>query len=377
MAGEALDHLASHMALASGRRPVSGADPRAWARHLLRASELEVAGEVPLLPGVSARAVGRQLLEEARGSFEGEPGRAVRAARLALGVLPLDAPGEPPLRLAARVHLARALAAAGDLEAAGGWLDEAVEAITDLRSPAWRADLHGLAAGLRRAQGRSPEALLHLRLAGSACRVLRDDGRLGRVYLEMASVFRAAGELSRAIATARDAVGVSESAGDGSLRVCARHNLAAYLLDAGRVEEAREALGAVLHLYPSSPDSPALLRYRWLAGRLAAVGGDRGSATAAFAEVRDRFLARGSVREAALVALDLAHLHLEDREEGRCREVLAGIARVLGDRPGTPESREVGRLLALLEESGPTEGLLDRFARVLRSEASRGGPAAA
>lgn len=345
---ESLDHLVSHVVLSSSRTRATSSDPDRL-RH--RSPQVLHSPPSPHSSGLLRRSLARALLETSRVSVTDDPGRAAHAALLALRLLPFpDSPSDARLHLAAQLHRADALRASGEVEQAGWLLDLRVEEILALDSRPWRGELHLLAGRIRQAQERPDDALLHLRLARADFRAIGERDRLGRAYLRTASVLRSAAELPRAIEMASEALRVSAGSSDASLRLAAHHNLAAYLVDAGLGEQAREVLAAVLHLYPTATDAPALVRYLWLSARLAASAGDGERAAATYRKVRDRLLARGETHEAALLTAELARLHLQASDPVRSEEALRALGPILRQTPGTRESTELRQLLSCLED---------------------------
>jgi tetratricopeptide (TPR) repeat protein len=360
-----LDLVLAGAVRALGRSPfLPGDDPRDQARRLLALPAPRL-----LLPGLSALSavpLARALIEEARISFATDSGRAVRAAELALVVL-RGLPEERELRLAAHLHHANALRSRGDLDQAGRIVDRHAEELTGLSSRALRGDLHGLAGAVRQDQGRPQDAMLHFLLAQSDSVALGDDARTARALLRIASLLRAGADLTQAIATAAEAVRHAARTDDSSVYLCARHNLAAYLIDAGLYEDARESLAQILRLYPATSDSLALLRYRWLSARLAAGAGDHAAATAIYLDVRDRLLAQGHGRDAALITVDLAYLHLRSQDVAACRHALASLCPILRDHPPARRTSEVHELLSLVEgRSLLSPPVLEELASLLR-----------
>ena len=329
------------LATAGDGLPVSFDPPSDGARRLLASpvAELELAAH----PEVPSPRLARALLEEGRLA---EPSRAERSARLALLALGREDPtSSPDLRLAAQLQLAQALRLEGRLEEAGRLLDASAEELARVRSRALRGDLHLLASSIRSAQGRVEEALVHLLLAQRDYAPLEDPSRTARALIQLAAFHRHSGNLDAAIESAA-AAHASVAPGPADVRLSAGHNLAAYLIDAGEHDRAREVLESVAHLYPSAPDSPAALRYRRLCARLAEASGDHAGAAAAYRDIRDRLVALDLHREAALTVVDLAYLHLSRDDLDGCRDALDSLDPILEALPAAASQREVRALLA-------------------------------
>lgn len=345
-----LSHLSSHAVLLLGRGdppPSASWDDTGALANAARPRLSPLASSVPFREKLA-----RALIDESRLSLPSDSCRAQRAAALALAILEgLTSLEARELRLAACLHRANALLRQGDCEKAGRILDRHVEEISELPPGALRGDLHSLAGVIRQDLGRPQDALLHHLLARSEYLALPDNARTATALLRIASLLRAAADLPEAIATAAEAVRLTEEGDDASVFLCARHNLAAYLIDAGLEDEARELLTEVLHLYPTTRDSPTLLRYRWLVARLAAGAGEVASAAATYADLRERFLAQGLGRDAALVTVDLADLSLQSRDTAGCRRALEWLRPILQDHPLARRAPEVHGLLSVVAEA--------------------------
>ena len=121
-----------------------------------------------------------------------------------------------------------------------------------------------------------------------------------------------------AIRQIRKGLGLVDWDREPRLVLMARHNLAWFLNDCGRAEEALRQLERFRHTYRDFSDSWTALRLAWLDGRIAGGLGRLDEAESVLREVQRRFLAEGHGYDAALVTLDLARLYLE---KGRTAEV--------------------------------------------------------
>jgi tetratricopeptide (TPR) repeat protein len=152
---------------------------------------------------------------------------------------------------------------------------------------------------------------------------LREPHRKGRAMISRGLVLGYAGWPEEAIRQIRKGLGLVDWDREPRLVLMARHNLAWFLNDCGRSEEALRHLERFRHTYNDFSDAWTTLRLAWLDGRIAGGLGRVENAEKTLREVRRRFLDEGHGYDAALVTLDLAHLHLE---KGRAAEVrtLAG-----------------------------------------------------
>jgi len=226
----------------------------------------------------------------------------------------------------------------GDRREAGNLFAHArsIQRRYDVADPLVTAELDGLEASLRKDERRFDEAARLLQRAELTLGVLGDRRRVARVLLQLGEVYRDRGEPERAWEAASRALSELDPEQEPRLYLTARHNLAHYLCDAGRYEEAREALAANHRLYEGFTDSWTRLRVRWLEGKIARGLGEEEGAEEAFRAVRDGFLAEGNGYDAALASLDLALLYLD---QGRTGEV----QRLAGEMVPIFEAQDVHR----------------------------------
>jgi tetratricopeptide (TPR) repeat protein len=140
----------------------------------------------------------------------------------------------------------------------------------------------------------------------------------GRAMISQGRCLGYAGWPEEAIRQIRKGLGLVDWDREPRLVLVARHNLAWFLNDCARADEARRLLERFRHSYRELPGFFIELRLAWLDGRIAARLGRFDEAEPALREVRRRFLAGGNGYDASLVTLDLAHLYLE---QGRTTEV--------------------------------------------------------
>lgn len=317
---------------------------------------------VELDPHLDAVALAVRLLEMARSTLHTSPAQAERSSRLAASLVERsESPAHRQLRIAALVHRARALQALGQRDDAVSRLDKLVPQLSSIRSPVLRGDLHYLAATIRSDARDLPAARHHAEAARTAYRGRADPPRAARLLLLEASLLHRTGNVFRAVQAAVDATDIARSCNDNSLLCCACHNLAVYLLDAGAIDQARDILSEILSLYPSDPDSLALLRYRWLTARLTAEGADPAAALSIYKEVHHRLDQLGHQRDADFVALDLAHLELA---LGNSQGYQAAL-QLLHD-PSRRQPTSLGDLLSEALTASPSSAVLKDLAKHLR-----------
>jgi tetratricopeptide (TPR) repeat protein len=156
---------------------------------------------------------------------------------------------------------------------------------------------------------------------------LGEPHRKGRAMISKGVFLGYSGWPEEAIRQIRKGLGLIDWDREPRLVLMARHNLAWFLNDCGRSEEALRQLERFRHTYREFSDAWTALRLAWLDGRIAGGLGRVEDAERILREVRRSFLAGGQGYDAALVTLDLAHLHLEN---GRAAEVRT-LARELLD----------------------------------------------
>lgn len=325
-------------------------EPRAWiAEH----------------PDIPYEAVARALLEEARRSITEDPKLARDAAALAEDVLEAS-PGLSDKQLAtvAGLYKANAARVLGDLETAAALLNTHHGKIPSCQPRSLRGDLHLLASSIRSDQQLVLEACGHLQAALADYGPLQDPQRKARALIHAGSILNRIGDRDGAIDAAESAAELLSPETDLDLYLAARHNLAGYLILTHRYDRALQILVEIGPLYPRRSSAPYVLKYRWLCARIAAATGDPRGASGTFADVRDRLIARGLHRDAALVALDRARLFLDEPDSFRAaldgleslmpryasldtRRTIRAHLRGLraADRPSLPMIRSLARLL--------------------------------
>lgn len=229
--------------------------------------------------------------------------------------------------------------------------------VQDLQARAWAylgnarriaLDLAGAAEALaqaeRLAEGGSADPLEEARILDLRASLLSDQGcfeqaaelldlvidiyddvhephRKGRAMISQGRCLGYAGWPEEGIRQIRLGLGLVDWDREPRLVLVARQNLAWFLNDCGRAEEARRLIARFRHTCRELlPGLFIELRLAWLDGRIAARLGRFDEAAPALREVRRRFLAEGNGYDASLVTLDLAHLYLES---GRAAEVRA------------------------------------------------------
>ena len=272
------------------------------------------------------------------------------------------------------------------------------ELVEDLRARAWAylgtarrlaSDLAGAAAAfvaagehLRRGTGDPIERAIVLDRRASLERDLRRFGaarasleravgiflrngeshRAGRSLVNLSLVHSYAGEAEQSIETLSWALELIDPKQDPRTLLCARHNLAGYLAEAGRYEDALGLYQEALPLYGEFPDAWTENRRQWLLGRIEHGLGRPGAGEQFLRAARDGFLAEGIPYDTALVSLDLALLYAEQGRTAELKELAAGMVPIFASRH---IHREALAALAFLQQAIDAEtATLDIVTRV-------------
>jgi transcriptional regulator with XRE-family HTH domain len=225
------------------------------------------------------------------------------------------------------------------------------------------ARLLDLEASLRRDQRRFADAL---RLHDRALAVNGADGS-GYILLNRAGTLEQSGAFERAIETLREAAPRVDAQKEPRLACVLRFNLAVNLCHLERHLEAEDLLPAIRALAEGLGNDLDLLRGRWLEGRVAAGLGRREEAAETLAAVRAEFKKRQLPYDAALAALDLAALRLD---QGRTAEVKELAREMVGTFVEKEIHREAERAVQLFrdaaEREAATVALVRRLTRFLQ-----------
>lgn len=261
----------------------------------------------------------------------------------------------------ARFHLANALRVAGDLRRADMTLAKAKKLWSqgEAADPGLLSEARvlSLEASLRTEQRRLSEAMDLLEKA-----LAIDQGELkANLLIQQAYVDEVLGDYETAIATLRQAAPLVARS-DRRLQCVLRFNLAGNLCHVRRFAEAESVVEGVRALAVELGNSLDLLRTRWLQGWLAAGLGRRDKAVATLAKVCDDFAERGIAYDAALAALELAVLYLEERRTAEVKDLALRLAPIF---KAQGVHREALAALQLFREAAQSETLTVALARQL------------
>ena len=232
------------------------------------------------------------------------------------------------LRARAWAMRGNALRLGSDLRGASKCMTRALKLLDEgSGDPLEEARICELFAALRSNQRRVEQAV---RLQERALRLYRrvnHRDRQGKAMVDLASYNALAGDRDRAIALVEKALEYVDAERDPHTVLAARHNLAVFLHESGRLREALAVLAGARSLYESLGDRRNLLRLRWLEGRLAREIGEFPRAEEAFEEVYRSFSEDWPIA-AALAALDLALVYLDTGREIEVPAIILGVEMV-------------------------------------------------
>jgi tetratricopeptide (TPR) repeat protein len=135
-----------------------------------------------------------------------------------------------------------------------------------------------------------------------------DDNRCARMLIQKGLALGYADPAS-GIELLQDALARVDASQEPRLELCARHNLALFLNDAGAPQEALAILEMSRPLYAVFGDRQTQLLLHWLEGRLARSLGDLAEAEAVLQKVIAEFAQRGMHYEQTIAAIDLAQIY--------------------------------------------------------------------
>ena len=239
--------------------------------------------------------------------------------------------------------------------------------------PLEEARVYELAAFLRSDQRRFDDAI---RLQERAFRLYRragDVSKVGKSLFDQATFCGRAGDRERAIFLSRQALDHLDRERDTHLVLAASHNLVVYLQEEGRLREALELLGEAKSLYREQGDRMNLLRLVWLEGRLARELGDVAAAEESLRRAARGFIEADVPLDAAMVALEVAGLLLEEGRAAEVRGLAARIQQVFASLGVAREAMAAWLLfLEAVEEDAVTRSLIDRVTSRLESQVAAG-----
>ncbi|MFY9825413.1 MAG: hypothetical protein WAM82_28820 [Thermoanaerobaculia bacterium] len=255
-----------------------------------------------------------RLLEASRWYMRKDPAEAVDIVRLAITVAGLLDPAALGGKLVADL-LANAWAALGNVNRIASDFDGACRAFNE----AWRfaaegtgdplvaAHIIGLEASYIKDIGEFETAESSLEEALEIYRKAGDSQMQGRTLLQMGDVIGYSNP-GKGLLHIRKALALIDTVRDPRLELCAQHDLAWFLNDSGRTEEALAVLDRARPLYRKFRDAFTQLRLHWLEGKIAANLGDLAGAESILGQLWEEFRVRDLNQEVVLVSIDLAEV---------------------------------------------------------------------
>jgi len=218
--------------------------------------------------------------------------------------------------------------------------------------PIERAIVLDRRASLERDLRRFDEARATLERAVSIFLRTGESHRAGRSLINLSLVHSYAGEIAESIEALYRSLPLIDPQQEPRTVLCARHNLAGYLAEAGRLEEALCLYRDSRSLYRAFPDAWTQNRRKWLKGRINHGLGRRRAAEAFLTAARDGFLAEGIPYDTALISLDLALLYAEQGRSAELKRLSAAMVQLFSS---CHIHREALAALAFLQHAVETE----------------------
>jgi tetratricopeptide (TPR) repeat protein len=310
----------------------------------------------------------RRLLGASRESLSGDFETSYHLAALALSIADRSA-HTFDLHVLAAAAMGNACRAQCDLRKADRHFEYVrfllhSQDVTDLAVLAEVDDLEG---SLRKDQRRFEQAESLLERAYALYRLAGREERSIKVMVILADVHFYRGDPHRAISTLVIALRKIRPDSEVHDYLCARHNLAWYLMSCDRCEEALELFDEDAELFARNGRSVDKIRRRWLGGMISAGLGRPQAAEEAFVEARDALVERGMGFAAAMVSMDLAALYLR---AGRMKEVRSLAESMIPIFQAQDIHREALAALILFQEAARREAVtlafVERLAVYLR-----------
>ncbi len=278
----------------------------------------------------------RALLDAARGESFRDPLGAAEIAQLALDLSSLLETARVGGESEATDLKARAWAILGNARRLSSDLPGARAAINE----AWRLNEVGAGDPLEKAMilsfdafyartvGEFETAEAILERALSLYLALGDTHLQGRTLQQMGDAIGHV-DPARGIRHIQHALELINPAREPRLELCAQHDLAWFLADAGLPHEALAILDRARPLYRQFPDEWAQDRLRWLQGRIARALNQHSAAVSIFRGVFESFELQGQHMDLLMVSIDLAEAHLAAGEGASAARLLSQVTPIM------------------------------------------------
>jgi tetratricopeptide (TPR) repeat protein len=195
---------------------------------------------------------------------------------------------------------------------------------------------------------------------------VKENHRKGRATISKGLFLGYAGLAEKAIQLLQDGLALIDWDREPRLVLMARHNLAWFLNDCGRCEEAFRQLERFRHSYHEFPDAWTELRLGWLQGRIAIGLSRYDEAEETLREVQQRFIDQGLGYDASMVTLDLAGLFLSQGRNEEVRELATAMIPIFVSQD---VHRQAIAALAVFQQAAEadraTAGLVEEIASYL------------
>jgi tetratricopeptide (TPR) repeat protein len=277
------------------------------------------------------------LLDASRWYSRSDAREAVNIVELALAISELLSAAQVGGEDAATDLRAKGYAILGNARRLASDFDGARQAINE----AWRLNEEGTGDPLERAviisfdasyirmMGEFETAEAALEEALRIYTVAGDSHMQGRILIQMGDAIGYA-DPERAIGHLRRALELVNAAREPRLELCAQHDLAHFLSDAGRPEEALALLDRARPLYKQFPDDWTQLRLHWLEGRIARALGHLDEAAHIFRQVWDEFRERDLHYELVMTSIDLAETYVAQGSHATAARLAADVYAIMG-----------------------------------------------
>lgn len=207
---------------------------------------------------------------------------------------------------------------------------------------------------LRKDQRRFGEAEELLTRSAVLFKLAGETIEAARSLVVLGAMFHHRQEVAKAIETTEAALRYLSPESEQRLYLCARFNLALFLVEIGRYEDAGALLLADAASYQEFADPWTVLRQLWLQGRIDLDAGRVEEAERRFLQVRAGFIAQRIGYDAAMVSLDLALVYLRQERTAAVKELAEEMREIFaaGD-----VHREAAAALVLFQEAARREAL--------------------
>jgi tetratricopeptide (TPR) repeat protein len=287
-------------------------------------------------PSLHTWGLHQRLIEASRWYRRNDPPEAVDIIRLALLVAERIAPrrvgGEAAhhdLLAESCALLADAQRLASDFEGARASFDEAWrEQEHGSGDPCTQAYITRLEASWMIDMGEFETAEAVLEDAVQLYREVNDRTQEGRTVLKMGVAIGFA-DPERGVQRIRQALPLINGEQEPRIQLCAQHDLAWFLAEAGESREALEVLELARRLYRQFPDEYTQLRLHWLEGKVARSLGRWDEAASIYRQLLDEVRARELKHEMVLITIDLAEALADGRQYDEAVRLVREVLPVL------------------------------------------------